>query len=147
MVPIIFRGTETCTYTHTHTHATPTSSHLFHILQRMWVTHICFNDTLSALYWEIKGWYLQNLAQWGYNNILLPLMIDCSPLKGQEERLSKENKSALCSDFQQYVSSVSGRSQSLWGCIVCLNSDEQSAALLYPLYQTCTSNTPNGWWW
>lgn len=95
---------------HTHTHTTTSSLHLFHILHRMWVTNICFNDTLSALYWEIKGWYLQNLSQWGYNNILLPLVINCSTLKGEEERIFKREQ--VC--FVLWLSAIS-----LSRCMFC----------------------------
>lgn len=58
----------------------------------MWVTRVAFNDTLSAIYWKIKGWYLQDLAQSGYNNISLPLMINCSTLKEEEQRLFKREQ-------------------------------------------------------
>lgn len=112
---------------HMHTqHTTTSSSHLFHILHRVWVTNICFNDTLSALYWEIKGWYLQNLAQWGYNNILLPLVINCSTLKGEEERIFKRDKRALYSDFQQYVY--------LSGCMFC-EWTQPATVRLYCLFE------------
>lgn len=92
----------------------------------------CFNDMLSAIYWEIKGWYLQDLAQSGYNNISLPLMINCSTLKEEEERLFKREQAC----FVLWLSTVN---ISLWdlcwvrwmqpvvGRLYCLcHSDEQT---------------------
>lgn len=88
--------------------ATHSSSHLFHILHRMWVTRICINYTVWAIYWEIKGWYLQDLAQWSYNNISLPLMIKYSTLKGEEERTVFKRKQ-VCFVLQLSTVNISVR--------------------------------------
>lgn len=86
----------------------------------MWVTRVPFNDTLSAIYWETKGWYLQDSAQSGYNNISLPLMINGSTLKEEKERLFKREQVCfvLCLSTVNICFQTSvwwdGRNQ-LWG--------------------------------
>lgn len=97
--------------------ATHSSSHLFHILHRMWVTRICINYTVWAIYWEIKGWYLKDLAQWSYNNISLPLMIKYSTLKGEEERTAFKRKQ-VCFVLQLSTVNISVR--------LVLNSERQN---------------------
>lgn len=39
--------------------------HLFHILRRMWLTRVCFNYTVSVIYWEI------NLVSVGFGTVKL----------------------------------------------------------------------------